>query len=279
LLAGCGGGRPVRGVLHVVASTNVYGNIAQQIGGPDVVVASVLSDPNADPHLFEPGTRVGLEVAQANVVVQNGVGYDAFMQRLEAASPAHSRTVVTIADALGVHGADANPHLWYDVPRLPTLAAAIERGLATADPGHAPAYRLRLNRFDASLAPLRQAVAAIARQFAGIPVAYTEPVPGYLLTAADLRNIAPSAFTRAIEDGTEPAPAAVAAMTHLMTDRKVRVLLYNDQTVSPITSRVRSAAQAAGVPVIGVSETLPAHTTFQAWQVAQVEALRAALAR
>ncbi len=279
LLTGCAGGQPTHGVLHVVASTNVYGNIARQLGGRDAIVTSVLSDPSADPHLFEPGTRVGLEVAQANIVVQNGVGYDAFMQRLEAASPAHSRTVVTIGDVLGVHGADANPHLWYDVPRLPTIAAAIERSFTTADPRHARAYRLRLNRFDASLAPLRQAVAEIARQFAGVAVAYTEPVPGYLLAAAGLRNIAPPAFTRAIEDGTEPAPAAVAAMTHLMTDRKVRVLLYNDQTVSPITSRVRSAARAAGVPVIGVSETLPPHTTFQAWQVAQVETLRAALAR
>lgn len=279
ILAGCGAARSAGGRLQVVASTNVYGDIARQIGGPRVDVTSVLSNPNADPHLFEPGTRVGLDVSRADVVIQNGVGYDAFMLRLEHASPSSSRVVVSVGNALGVRGADANPHLWYDVPRLPAIAAAVAGALAHADPTHAASYRRRERLFDASLAPLDRAVAAIARRFGGVAVAYTEPVPGYLLAAAGLRNVAPAAFTRAIEDGTEPPPAAVAAMTHVVSARIAKVLLYNSQAVSPITSRVRSAAHAEAVPVVGVSETLPPHTTFQAWQLAQAEALAAALAR
>jgi zinc/manganese transport system substrate-binding protein len=279
LFAGCGGGGGQNGLVRVVASTNVYGDIARQIGGARVEVTSILSDPNADPHLFEPGTRNGLAVSHAAVAIQNGVGYDAFMQKLESASPSDSRVVVTIGDVLGVHGASANPHLWYDVPKLTTIAAAIADGLERADPKHVASYRAGQRRFADSLAPVRQAVTSIRARFAGVAVAYTEPVPGYLLAAAGLRNIAPTDFTRAIEDGTEPPPSAVAELTKLISTHQVKVLLYNNQAISPITARVRSAARAAGVPVVGVSETLPPHLTFQAWQLAQVDALRAALSQ
>jgi zinc/manganese transport system substrate-binding protein len=267
------------GRIPVVAAENVYGDIAAQIGGRHVAVTSILSDPNADPHLFEPGTANGLAVSRAALVIQNGLGYDSFMQKLEAAAPSGHREVVTIARVLRIHGPDANPHLWYDVPRLDRIAGAIAAGLERADPAHRGAYRQGLTRFDHSLTPLRRAVAAIRARFGGVPVAYTEPVPGYLLTAAGLPNRTPEEFSRAIEDGSEPSPQAVAAMTTLLADRRVRVLLFNRQAVSPITSRVRAAAQAAGIPVVGVTETLPPRRTFLRWQLAQVLALEEALRR
>jgi zinc/manganese transport system substrate-binding protein len=277
-VAGCGsaGGGST---LHVVASTNVYGDITAQIGGAHVGVTSVLSDPNADPHLFEPGTQNGLAVAQAKVVIQNGAGYDDFMGRLESASPSSSRIVVTIADVLGVHGRDANPHLWYDVPRLPRIAGAIAAGLEKVDPKHAAAYRAGLDRFVKSLRPLDDEVLRIRTRYAGRPIAYTEPVPGYLVAALGLRNLAPASFTRAIQNGSEPPAEAVAAMNALIAGHHVDVLLYNSQAVSPITARVRAAAQQAGIPVVGVTETLPPHLTFQQWQLAQVRSLQRALAR
>lgn len=264
--------------LQVVAAENVYGNLVAQLGGPHVAVTSILTDPNADPHLYEPGARNGLAVARAGLVVQNGLGYDAFMSKLEAAAPSALRRVVTIADALGVRGADANPHLWYDVPRLGRVAAAIASGLERADPAHAAAYRAGLRRFDASLAPLVAAVARIRSRFAGTPVAYTEPVPAYLVAAAGLIDRAPAGFTRAIEEGREPAPQDVSAMTALVSGRRVRVLLYNSQAVSPITERVRQAARRAGVPVVAVTETLPPRRSLQSWLLAQTRALEAALA-
>jgi zinc/manganese transport system substrate-binding protein len=267
---------PVRGVL-VVASTNVYGDIVRQIGGDDVSVISILTDPNADPHLYQPGTRIGLEVARARLLIANGLGYDTFVSRLAAASPSSKRLLVTIADALHVSGRDANPHLWYDVPRLGAIAGAIAKGLARVDPSHRTRYRAGAQRFLARLAPLRRQVAAIRRADAGAAVAYTEPVPGYLLAAAGLRNMAPSAFTRAIQNGSEPSASAVSTMTRLVARRNVRVLLYNSQAVSPITSRIRAAAADAGVPVVGVSETLPPHLDFQTWQLRQAHALAGAL--
>jgi zinc/manganese transport system substrate-binding protein len=278
--AGCGGSSGSGGsALDVVASTNVYGDIAGQIGGSHVHVTSVLSDPNADPHLFEPGTQNGLAVSQARLVIQNGAGYDDFMGRLEAASPSGSRIVVTIADVLGVHGRDANPHLWYDVPGLPRIAGAIAAGLEQADTKHADAYRAGLARFIGSLRPLDDEVRRVRKRYAGRPVAYTEPVPGYLLAALALHNLAPTSFTRAIQNGSEPPAEAVAAMNALVRDRRIDVLIYNSQAVSPITARVRTAAARTGIPVVGVTETLPPHLSLQQWQLAQVRSLQRALAR
>jgi len=279
LLAACGSSTSGAGKLDVVAAENTYGNIASQIGGPRVSVTSILTSPTADPHLFEPGTSTGLAVADAKVVLQNGLGYDAFMTRLENASPSKRRIVVTMADVLGVHGTDANPHLWYDAPRLDRIAASISAAFGRADPSHAVAYRHGLHRFERSLGPLRREIATIRTRFPGAPVAYTEPVPGYLVAAAGLRNLAPDSFTRPIEEGTEPTPSAVAAMDTLVSRHRIRVLLYNAQAVSPITAQLRAAAQDAGIPVVPVTETLPPHLIFQQWQLSQARALAAALAK
>jgi zinc/manganese transport system substrate-binding protein len=278
LVSACGSSTGAAGKLDVVAAENVYGDIAAQIGGPHVSVTSILTSPSADPHLFEPGTASGLAVASAKVVLQNGLGYDAFMTRLENAAPSKNRVVVTMADVLGVHGKDANPHLWYDAPKLDRIATAIAATFARADPPHAVAYRRGLRRFERSLAPLRHEVATIRARFGGAPVAYTEPVPGYLLAAAGLGNLAPDSFTRLIEEGTEPSASAFATMSTLVSGHRIRVLLYNSQAVSPVTARLRAAAQKAGIPVVPVSETLPPHLTFQQWQLDQARAIAAALA-
>ena len=187
-------------------------------------------------------------------------------------------TVTKVADALGVSGADANPHLWYDVPRLPQIADAIAAALSTADPAHRAAYREGASAFVASLKPLDDAIASIRATFGGTAVAYTEPVPGYLLAAAGLVNRTPQEFSTAIEEGTDPTPQAVAETDALFTGRQVKVLLYNAQASSPITDQLRQLAQQNGIPVVPVTETLtPATDSFQAWQLGQVRALTRAL--
>lgn len=273
------GSAQATGRVSVVAAENVYGDIATQIGGSRVHVTSILSNPNADPHLYEPGTQNGLAVAEAELVIQNGLGYDAFMQRLEGASPSKHRVVVTIADALGIRGRSANPHLWYDIPKLDAIVAAVANGLSQVDPASKAVYASGARHFLARCTALRAEVQSIRSRFAGTPVAYTEPVPGYLLAAVHLRNLAPSSFTRAIEDGSEPSPAAVAAMTGLIDGRRIKALLYNSQTISPITERIRAAAVAHQIPVVGVSETLPPHLDYQQWQLQQARSLATALGR
>ena len=279
LLPACGGSTSVAGKLDVVAAEHTYGDIASQIGGRHVSVASILTSANADPHLYEPGMSDGAAVADAKVVLQNGLGYDAFMTKLENASPSKDRVVVTMADVLGVHGQEANPHLWYDVPRLGRIASAIAAAFTRADPAYAAAYHRGLRRFERSLRPLRDEVSTIRTRFPGAPVAYTEPVPGYLVAAAGLRNLAPDSFTRSIEEGTEPTPSAVASMNALVAQRRIRALLYNAQAVSPIAAQLRSAARKAGIPVVAVRETLPPGLSFQQWQLAQARRLADALAK
>jgi zinc/manganese transport system substrate-binding protein len=263
--------------INVVAAENVYGDIVTQIGGHDVHVTSILTNPNADPHLFEPGTAAALAVARARLVIVNGLGYDAFMQRLLAAAPEPGRVLVTIANVLHAPPG-ANPHLWYDVPGLPAIAQAVAGGLIRAAPAKAPAFRANLGTFLLSLRPLDRAVTTLSHRFGGTGVAYTESVPGYLLQATHLANKAPDTFTKAIEDGIEPSPSATAQMEGLVTTHAVRLLLYNRQATSPITERVRQLAVANGVPVVGVTETLPPGQTFQQWQLGQVQSIAAALA-
>jgi zinc/manganese transport system substrate-binding protein len=265
------------GKVSVVAAENVYGDIAAQIGGSHADVISVLSDPDADPHLFAPGTQNGAEVAQADVVIENGVSYDPWMDKLIEASPNAHRRVVNIAQVLDVTAPDANPHLWYDVPRLPQIAEAIADSLAASDPAHRAYFQAQEAKFVASLAPLDAAVAAIKQAHGGTPVAYTEPVPGYLLDAAGLVNRTPDGFSKAVEEGTDPTPQDVAETNTLFTDHAVRVLLYNAQATSPITDHLRDLAQSQGIPVVPVTETLPAGMTFQSWQLGQVQALAKAL--
>jgi zinc/manganese transport system substrate-binding protein len=203
-LVGCGRtGHDARGGrVEVVAAENFYGDLAADVGGERTAVTSIVSSPDADPHLFEPGGRSGLSVATARVVIRNGVGYDDWMTRLLAAAPAPDRQLVTVAAVLHVRGADPNPHLWYDVPALPGVVAAIGEALAAADPAHRRDYRAGVTRTIAGLRPLANAVSQLKAQHSGAPVAYTERVPGLLLAAAGLRVRTPPSFARAVEDGT-----------------------------------------------------------------------------
>jgi len=280
-LVGCGRtGHDARGGrVEVVAAENFYGDLAADVGGERTAVTSIVSSPDADPHLFEPGGRSGLSVATARVVIRNGVGYDDWMTRLLAAAPAPDRQLVTVAAVLHVRGADPNPHLWYDVPALPGVVAAIGAALAAADPAHRGDYRAGVTRTIAGLRPLANAVNQLKAQHSGAPVAYTERVPGLLLAAAGLRVRTPPSFARAVEDGTDPTPADVTTMTRLLTEHQVKVLLYNEQATSPLTARLQQIANDAHVPVVPVTETVPAGQSFLGWQLRQVGALTAALDR
>jgi zinc/manganese transport system substrate-binding protein len=281
LCVGCGaapGARSADGRIKVIAAENFWGNLTEQIGGGHVDVTSLISNPDADPHLFEPGSSNGLAIATASVVIVNGAGYDPFMDRLLAAAPSSHRTVVRIADVLHITGSDPNPHLWYDVPRLPTVVTAIATALSTADPANAAAYRAGAKRTIAALQPLERAVVALKAADAGDPVAYTERVPGYLLAAAGLNVLTPTGFARSIEDGTEPSASDEATMRNLITDHRIKLLLYNEQATSPVTAQLQSLAMSNHVPVVPVTETMPVHDNFESWQLGQVRAMAAALA-
>ncbi len=264
--------------VTIVAGENFWGNVASQIGGNKVTVTSIISDPTADPHLYESDARDSLAITKANIVITNGLGYDDFMAKLVAAAPNSSRTSLEVANVLGVAGDNPNPHLWYDTPRIPAVAAAIEQALAAKDPADTAYFARNLATFDASLQPVLAAISQIKTKYPHAPVAYTERVPGYLLANAGLDIKTPAGFAQAIEDGNDPAPADTNIMANLMANHGMRVLLYNSQATSAATQHIRQLAVGAGIPVVGVTETLPANEpTFQAWQLAQVQAILKAL--
>ena len=279
-LAGCGSSQPpaTPGVVRVVAGENFWGNIAAQIGGRHVRVTSILTNPAADPHLYESDVANAVAVAEAGLVIRNGAGYDEFLSQLLGATRNRGRVVVTVQDVLGAAGPDVNPHFWYDIPRVPQVAGAIEAALARLEPRDAGAFTAGLVAFDASLGRIEAVIARIRRGYRGAPVAYTERVPGYLLAAARLTVLTPPGFAAAIEDGTDPSARDTVVMDDLFTGRKVRVLLYNAQVVSPVTQHVEALARQARIPVVGVTETMPpSYRSYQAWQLAQAGALLRAL--
>ena len=267
---------PAPSRIVVVAAENFYGDIVGQIGGDRLAVTSIVSDPNVDPHEYETNARDAAAVANARLVIQNGLGYDAFMDRLLHASPSAQRKVIVVAELTG-HKKGDNVHIWYDPPTVPKLAQTTLEALIQIDPAHAASYRHRYRVFQASLPPLTQAIAALKGQHAGTPVAATEPVFGYMAQAMGLNVITPVEFQTAIEEGRDPPAAAIAQMEDHLRKRQVTLLLYNTQTVSPITTRVRQLAKRAGVPVVGVSETLPPGQSFQQWMLSELGQIRRAL--
>jgi zinc/manganese transport system substrate-binding protein len=263
--------------VQVVAAENFWGNIAAQVGGPHVSVTSLVTDPSADPHLFQTNALDAAKLAQAQLVIENGAGYDRWMGSLLGADGGHPR-IVTAGSVLHVTGDNPNPHLWYDIPRVPAVASAITAALARADPADAATFRANLATFDASLVPLTNMLATIKKEFAHAPVAYTERVPGYMLADADLHVVTPPGFAQAVEDGTDPSAGDTVAMQKLLTHDDIDVLLYNVQTVTPVTSQIRALAKKDGIPIVGVSETMPADAaTYQQWQLAQLDALLSGL--
>ena len=265
--------------IPVLGTENFYADLLTQIGGTRVSATSLLNDPNADPHAFEASPAAAVAVADAKLVILNGLGYDDFMQHLLGASPNASRVVINVEQLLGL-GSDANAHVWYDPGTMPAVAASAEAALATLEPANAAYFAAREQAYLASLAPLAAKIAELKAKYSGAPVAFTEPVAGYLAKAIGLAVLTPEGFQRAVEDGTDPAPADVAAERDLLTGKKVRALLFNSQVITPLTTQIHDLAIANGIPVVGVAETLPPqYQTYQAWQLAQMTELEAALAK
>jgi zinc/manganese transport system substrate-binding protein len=281
LVSGCGASsfvvRP--GTIAVVAAENEYGNVAAQIGGTDVSVTSVESNPNTDPHSYEVSPDVAQEIGSAQVVVQNGIGYDDFMSKIESASPNAARHVLIVQQLLGLPDSTPNPHLWYDPTTMPKVADALAADYAAIQPDHAAYFRVNAATFIASLNPWLQALAQFKAQYGGTPVATTEPVADYMLAAAGADNLTPFRLQADIMNGVDPSPQDLSQQTALFQQHKVTVFVYNEQVTDALTQSFITAAQAAHIPVIGVYETMPTPGfTYQSWMLAEVSALTNAVA-
>jgi len=274
-----GSSGPGSGAIIAVGAENQYADVIQQVGGKYVQASAVMSNPNADPHTFEASASVGRLVNAARLVVQNGLGYDTFMDTIENAVPDSSRKVIVVQQLLGLPDSTPNPHLWYKPGTMAAVARAVAVGLAALQPAHAGYFKANAAAFTRSLAAWTGALAAFKAKYPGTPVATTEPVADYLLQAAGAGNLTPWAFQADIMNGTDPSAQDVAAQRALFTEHKVKVFLYNQQVTDSLTESFISLARASGIPVVGVYETMPEPGYhYQSWMLAEVRDLQRAVA-
>jgi len=273
LLAGAA--RAADGKVAVVTAENIYGDIAAQIGGAHVAVTSLISNPAQDPHLFEASPTAVRAIAGARVVILNGAGYDPWMEKLLGAAPNPQRAVVSAAAIMDRKAGD-NPHLWYDPATMPRVATAIAAALTAADPAHAAGYAANLTTVNAALTRIDARAAGLRTKYKDVPVTATEPVFGPMAQAIGLamRN---ERFQRAVMNGTEPTAHDLAEIERDLKERRVRALIDNAQVSDLLTARLRALAAAARIPVVPVTETLPAGLHFQDWVLSELDALDKAL--
>jgi len=266
-------------VINAIGAENEYADVLSQIGGRYVHVSSILNNPNTDPHTFEASPQVAAEVSAAQLIVQNGVGYDTFMNKIESASPDPKRKVIIVQNLLGLPDDTPNPHLWYSPKTMPAAARAMAADLSALLPAHAVFFQANLKKFDASLTPWLDAIAAFKAKYPHTPVATTEPVADYMLQAAGTDNLTPFTFQADIMNGVDPSPEDIALENGFFTQHKVKVFCYNQQVVDSLTTSIRETALKAGVPVVGVYETMPTPGyDYQSWMLAEVNALTKAVA-
>lgn len=272
-LAACSSSDSDSGKPTVVASTDVWGSVAAAVGGPDIEVKSIIDSPTEDPHSYQTTPADAAAIHDAALVVYNGGHYDEFAEKA-----AQGRTEPTIsAFDLRTAPNDENEHLWYDMGTVGAVANKIADELGQIAPEHKQAFADRAAALRGRLANVTAITAKIAATHPKSPILQTEPLAHYLLVAAGTDDRTPHAFEEAIEQGTDPAPADLAAIRDLLTTKQVRALIYNIQTEDKTTKDVAATARSAGVPIVEVTETLPANTDFVKWQTDNATALAAAL--
>jgi len=281
-LTGCSAASSEPGHVSVVASTSVWADVARQVAGrlvgSKVSIKAIISSPTADPHAYEVNPRDELAIKRADVIIENGGGYDDFMGTMRSAAGADG----TLLDAVRISGkqpvdGELNEHVWYDVATVSHVATRIADVLAAKDRSDASTFRANARAFATKLHALQQRELVLRGRYAGEGVAITEPVPLYLLSACGLVNRTPEAFSSAIEGEQDVAVRVLRQTEQLFSGHAVRLLVYNAQTTGAPTGQIVDAARAAGIPAVPVTETLPAGLDYLAWMTKNLDAVAGAL--
>jgi zinc/manganese transport system substrate-binding protein len=267
------------GVIDVVAAENFWGSLAAQLGGPRVKVTSIVDNPDADPHDYEATAGDARTLAVARLAIINGVGYDPWATRLADAEPSGSRTVLTVGDLVGAKDGD-NPHRWYDPDDVRRVVDRITADYRRIDPADAAFFDTRHQSvLTRDLKPYFDLIAQIRSGYAGTPIGASESIFAMLAPALGLTLLTPPGFLTAVSEGNDPTAGDKATIDKQIRTRQIKVYVYNSQNATPDVQAQVDAAKAAGIPVSTMTETLtPAGASFQDWQVAQLTALKQALA-
>jgi zinc/manganese transport system substrate-binding protein len=265
--------------LQVVAAENFWGSLAAQVGGDKVKVTSLITSPDTDPHDYEPKPTDARLMASARYVILNGAGYDPWGQKLLESNPVGDRKALIIGDLVGKKEGD-NPHLWYNPNYVMQVIDQITADFKELDPADAAYYDQERAEFIAvGLKDYLGTIAAIKQKYSGTPVGTTESIFAYLAEPLGLKLLTPAKFMNAVSEGEEPTAIDKSAVDQQLTQKQIKVLVFNAQNATPDTDALTQKAKTAGIPIVPVTETLtPANASFQEWQTAQLKALEAALA-
>lgn len=268
------------GTVSVVAGENFWGSIAKQVGGDHVTVKSIISNPNTDPHSYEATPQDGRTVATAQFVIEDGIGYDPWMDQLLAANPTSGRTVLNVGKLVGIP-AGGNPHRWYDPTNVHQVIAQISSDYVKIDPKDATYFRQQKQRFETQgLAQYTALISEIRAKYAGTPIGASESIVTPLAQALGLKMLTPESFLDAISEGTEPTVSDKATIDAQIKDKQIKIYVFNSQNSTPDVTEQVNEARAQGIPVTTVTETLaPASDSFQQWQVKELQGIQSALAR
>jgi zinc/manganese transport system substrate-binding protein len=277
LAAACGGSISApSGSIVVIAAENFWGSLATQLGGSKVNVQSVVTDPNADPHEYETSTNDARAFADADLVILNGAGYDDWGRRLLDANPNAHRQVLDVAQLLGRKAGD-NPHFWYEPGYIVKIADALTAHFRSIDTVDSSYFDQRRGDFGVALKPYEDKIASIKQRFGGTAIGSTESVFVYMANALGLNLITPAAFMDAVSQGNDPPVSSVAAFHDQIAANEIRVLVYNLQTTTAVTTNLVQLAASHHIPSVGVSETEPGSSTFEDWQLSQLDRLESSL--
>lgn len=278
LLSACGGtvAPETSGKISVVAAENMYGNLVQQIGGDLVQVKSILSDPNVDPHAYESTVSDAQQVADAQLVILNGGGYDSWMEKLLESSPNEKRVVLNVYESAPVKLPE-NEHVWYSIENARALSKQILEALKKADPTHASQFESNYQTVETRWKEVADRESSIKQQFAKTPIASTESIFQYLAQELDLTILTPADLQMAIAEEEDPPAASALQAEEQIRNKLVKVLVYNAQNTGTITVKLLDTAKGISLPVVSITETMPVNASYQSWMLDQLKALETAL--
>lgn len=265
--------------IIILAAENEYGAVATQIGGSYVEVTSIISDPEADPHDFEATPSDAKLLSTAAIVIENGLGYDDWLDEMLSANEDADRVLINAQQTLGLSDDTENPHLWYDPKTMPAVAEALVDELVKIDPDHSDEYQQNLADFNDAMESYTSKLSDFKQNYPDASAAATEPVANYLLDAAGIDIKTPWSLQSAIMNDQDPSAQDASTQMSLLSDKEVDVFVYNQQVTSSLTQKWLDAADSAGVPVVAVYETMPDGYGYVEWMCAEVDAFDAALSQ
>jgi len=262
--------------INVVAAENFYGDIVKQLGGSHVSVTSIISDPNVDPHEYESNAQTAIQVSKAQLVIENGGGYDDWMDKILSGSPNSNRLLLKGFDIAQVKLPE-NEHVWYSIDNVATIAQAITNDLKQLDQADAATFDSKLQSFKQSLQPIQEKLQAIKSKYAGTSVGLTETIYLYQAVPLGLNVLTPFEFQKAMAEGNDPPADTVVTAENQIIQHQIKALIYDVQTVTPYTTKLENDARTQNIPIVPVSETMPSGKTYQTWMLDQLKVLEQAL--